>query len=142
VRPISLLFGVLLTIGGLVEIAIGYAISSASSCGYALSCTGPHGPLTLGGFRILFGAVVLVLGVLLIAFSLRPRRWAGRGPGGMGMYGGRYRGYGPRRMARMGPPRTCPTCGGRNGPHFQYCRFCGAALEGAPPTPAGPPRPP
>lgn len=143
-RPIALIFGILLTLGGLVEIAFGYAVSSGTACGFALSCTGPHGGISFGGFRILFGVLLLVLGLALIALSLRPRRWGGGGPygGRRGMYGPGYGGFGPRRMGPMGAPLVCPTCGGRNGPRFQHCRFCGASLSGAAVPPGAPPPPP
>jgi hypothetical protein len=143
-RPLSFVFGVLLSLLGLLDLAFAYLTISSSSCGFDVSCAHPAYGYSYGWFRLFFGVLLLALGLVLIARSFRPRRWGRWGPGGWGSggYGPRYGGggYGPRGMGGMGP-LLCPTCGGRNGPRFQHCRFCGAALGGAPAPPGGPPPP-
>jgi hypothetical protein len=142
-RPLQLVLGVVLALLGVLDLAFAYLALSGSACGFAVSCAHPY--YGFGWFRLVFGILLLVFGLMLIALSFRPRRWGGRGfagPGGWrgGLYGPRGGGYGPRGMGGMAPI-ICPTCGGRNGPRFQYCRFCGAAL-GAPPGGPGAPLPP
>lgn len=99
---------------------------------------------------VLFRTLLILLVLLIVAVVLRgafgPRRWrgyGGPGPWGAGPYGGG--GHGGRRGGPYGgpggPARWCPSCGGRNGPNFQFCRHCGAPLPGTPPGGAAPGNP-
>lgn len=138
-RPLRFAIGLVLLLLGLFELLVVWAGVMSAGCNRVNGC----GALGLGGAflgaRLAIGILLVLLGALTIAVSLRPRRaWGprgrfGPGPGGPG-FGGPG-GFGPRWA------RVCPTCGGRNGPHFAHCRYCGADLSSVAPGPVGgPPR--
>ena len=147
-RPFAV-FGVFLVLIGAVSVLFAFLAysSSGGACLGGHPC--PNGYAAWYEGRVLiwgiFGALLLLFGLWLLTRPAR-RRWGNDGGGfaggpGAGPYGA------PRGVRRYGGgwggagPRLCSRCGARNGPHFQYCHRCGAALAGPIPTvpPTAPP---